>query len=216
MFRNLRYVVVAAIAIAAGVSHGQSVTLNGSLGGKMAVLVIDGVPRTLAVGQTVQGAKLLAIDDTSARVQVEGKTQDLTINAGNVRLAVPAAQDNQNEVVLTAGPGGHFISGGTINGRSVQFMVDTGATVVAIGQKDAEKIGIAYQTAPRQVTHTANGQVAVYRVMLNSIRLGEVETYNVEAIVMPGDMTHVLLGNSFLTRFQMKRENDRMTLSKRM
>ena len=63
---------------------------------------------------------------------------------------------------------------------------------------------------------TANGPVPIHRVMLNSVRLGDVEVYNVEAVVMPAQMSHVLLGNSFLTRFQMKRENDRMTLTKRL
>ena len=95
-------------------------------------------------------------------------------------------------------------------------MVDTGATVVALSQADAERIRLPYRNAERMVTYTANGPVPVHRVMLNSVRLGEVEIYNVEAVVVPAQMPYVLLGNSFLTRFQMKRENDRMTLSKRL
>jgi aspartyl protease family protein len=62
---------------------------------------------------------------------------------------------------------------------------------------------------------TANGMVPVHRVMLTSVRVGDVQVYNVEALVVPGQMPYVLLGNSFLTRFQMKRENDVMTLEKR-
>ena len=52
-------------------------------------------------------------------------------------------------------------------------------------------------------------------VMLDSMRVGDVTVYNVEALVLPAHMTYVLLGNSFLTRFQMRRENDVMTLTKR-
>ena len=50
---------------------------------------------------------------------------------------------------------------------------------------------------------------------LASVRIGDVQVYNVDASVLPAPMSHVLLGNSFLTRFQMKRENDMLTLDKR-
>ena len=55
----------------------------------------------------------------------------------------------------------------------------------------------------------------VRRVALNSVRIGDVQVYNVEAVVLPVQMDAILLGNSFLTRFQMKRENDRLTLELR-
>jgi len=55
----------------------------------------------------------------------------------------------------------------------------------------------------------------VHYIALAMVRLGEVEVYNVEAAVLPAQMENVLLGNSFLSRFQMKRENDRMTLDRR-
>jgi aspartyl protease family protein len=57
--------------------------------------------------------------------------------------------------------------------------------------------------------------VAVYRANLASVRIGDVLVYNVEAIVSPAPMPYVLLGNSYLGRFQMRRDNDRMTLDKR-
>ena len=65
------------------------------------------------------------------------------------------------------------------------------------------------------MTQTANGAVPVYWCTLGSVRVGDVQVYNVEATVLPAPMTHVLLGNSFLTRFQMKRENDTLTLERR-
>lgn len=211
-----RPVACALLAFAGAAAQAQNVTLNGSLGSRIALLVIDGTPRTVTVGQTMQGVKLLSLDDGGARVDVGGKQLLLRIGAAPVRLNASAPEGGGHEVVLTAGSGGHFISGGSINGRAVQFLVDTGATVVAMSQDEADKIGLAYREAPRATIHTANGQVPVYRVMLTSVRLGDVLTYNVEAVVMPAPMPHVLLGNSFLTRFQMKRENDRLTLSKRM
>ncbi|TMH11836.1 MAG: TIGR02281 family clan AA aspartic protease, partial [Betaproteobacteria bacterium] len=103
----------------------------------------------------------------------------------------------------------------SINGRAVQFMVDTGATMVAMGQADAERIGLNYKSGQQGLVKTANGAVPVRRVALNSVRIGDVQVYNVEAVVLPVQMDAILLGNSFLTRFQMKRENDRLTLELR-
>jgi aspartyl protease family protein len=94
-------------------------------------------------------------------------------------------------------------------------MVDTGATVVSISQVDADRLGLNYKNGQRGFANTANGRVPVTAVTLNSVRVGDVEIPNVEAIVIPSQMPHVLLGNSFLTRFQMKRENDTMRLEKK-
>jgi aspartyl protease family protein len=93
-------------------------------------------------------------------------------------------------------------------------MVDTGATVVAMGDSDAERIGLKFRNGPRGVVGTANGQVVVHRATLDVVRIGDVQVYNVEAVVMPQPMDTILLGNSFLTRFSMKRENDKMTLDR--
>ena len=94
-------------------------------------------------------------------------------------------------------------------------MVDTGATVVALSQAEAQRIGLDYRDAQRGMTQTANGPVPVHRVSLGRVRVGEVEIANVDAIVMPAQMPYVLLGNSFLSRFQMRRDNDVLRLEKR-
>jgi aspartyl protease family protein len=117
--------------------------------------------------------------------------------------------------VLTAGLGGHFETTGSINGRSVQFLVDTGATNVSISQGEADRIGLDYRNAPRGMTATANGAVPVHYVTLSAVRVGDVEVYQVPAVVFPAQLQAVLLGNSFLSRFQMKRENDILVLEKR-
>ena len=62
---------------------------------------------------------------------------------------------------------------------------------------------------------TANGSVQGYRIKLDSVRVGDVEVFGVDAVVTPQAMPYMLLGNSFLTRFQMLRENDQMTLTRR-
>ena len=92
---------------------------------------------------------------------------------------------------------------------------DTGATNIGIAQSEADRLGLDYRSGRRGYSGTANGSVPVYLLPLDSIRIGDVQVYNVEATVLPGQMSHVLLGNSFLTRFQMRRENDKLTLERR-
>ena len=209
----------AAVALFIGMtcsgSWAQSVTLAGSMGSK-ALLVIDGQPHTLAVGQSAMGVTLLQLSDGQAQVQRGGSAATLRLGGAPARLAgTPQASTTAREIVLPVGLGGHFMSGGAINGRPVQFMVDTGATVVAISQAEAERIGLDFRNAPRAMTQTANGAVPVHRVSLNAVRVGEVEVNNIDAIVMPAQMPYVLLGNSFLSRFQMRRENDLLRLERR-
>jgi aspartyl protease family protein len=213
-FKSL--IVATALAISASASA-QTVTLNGSMGTRQALLVIDGVPRVVEIGATVQGVRLVSLTDTQAEIEVAGKRRLLVAGAGPVRLGEGAESTagSSNEIVLTAGPGGHFTAEGKINGRAVSFLVDTGATAIALGQADADRIGLNYKDAPRGFAGTANGRIPVNLVTLSSVRVGDVEVANVQAVVMPASMQHVLLGNSFLTRFQMKRDNDTMRLTRR-
>lgn len=193
----------------------QSVTFAGHMGAK-ALLVIDGQPHTLAVGQSASGVTLLQLSAEQAVVQRGADRTTLPLGAAPARLAgTPAARTDAQEIVLSAGPGGHYMTTGAINGRLVQFMVDTGATVVALSQAEAERIGLDWRNAPRALTQTANGPVPVYRVSLNTVRVGDVEVGNIDAVVVPAPMPYVLLGNSFLGRFQMRRDNDLMRLEKR-
>ncbi|HMO46054.1 MAG TPA: TIGR02281 family clan AA aspartic protease [Rubrivivax sp.] len=196
-------------------AHAQQLSLAGSFGNK-ALLVIDGQPHTLAVGQSAAGVSLLQLSDGQALVRGGDGTTLLRLGAAPARLSgTPAAAAAAQEIVLPMGLGGHFISSGSINGRAVQFMVDTGATLVALSRTEAERIGLDWRQAPRAMTQTANGAVPVHRVSLGTVRVGEVEVSNVDAVVMPAAMPYVLLGNSFLVRFQMRRDNDVLRLERR-
>ena len=189
------------------------VQLNGMLGSRAALLIIDGEPRTVAVGATAKGVKLLALEDGRATVEFGGRRHMLDLGAAPGRLLPQASTGRQ--IVLPVGQGGHFTSLGTVNGRVANFMVDTGATSVALGQAEAERMGLRFLEGRRLTTMTANGAVSAYQLRLASVRIGDVEVRDVEAVVVPGSMPYVLLGNSFLNRFQMRRENDVMTLELR-
>ncbi len=201
---------------ACGQAGSPVVSLNGSLGAKAALLLIDGEPRTVAVGSTVRGVRLLSVDDGRAEIELNGRRQVLLMGASPGRLSDSGtAPTAGRKIVLSAGSGGHFTSSGTINGNTTQFLVDTGATAISISQTEAERMGLNFSAGRRIMTHTANGVVPAHLVSLTSVRVGDVEVRNVEAIVIPGQMSHVLLGNSFLTRFQMQRHNDVLTLDLR-
>jgi len=199
--------------MAAAQPASPQVQLNGMLGSRAALLIIDGEPRTLEVGAAAKGVKLIALEDGRAVVEMAGRRQTLQLGAAPARLQPSASLPRQ--IVMPSGPGGHYTTIGSINGEFTSFLVDTGATAVAISQVEAEKLGLRYQHGKRLVTHTANGTVPAFMITLESIRIGDVEVRNVSAIVIPGQMSHVLLGNSFLSRFQMRRENDVMTLELR-
>ncbi len=195
-------------------SAAPGVALAGRLG-ERALLMIDGQPHNVAVGQTVVGVRLLRWQDDRAVVDVGGHTAVLSVGGTPSRLVGGAAAPAGREIVLAAGPGGHFLANGSINGRSTQFMVDTGATLLALGRDEAVRLGIELANAGRSVTQTANGPVTVQTVTLRAVRVGDVEQANVAALVLPMSMPYVLLGNSFLSRFQMRRENDVMRLELR-
>ncbi|MEJ6005217.1 retropepsin-like aspartic protease [Paucibacter sp. AS339] len=197
-------------------TQGPAVAFNGSIGAKAALLMIDGEARTVPVGSSVRGVRLLAVEDGSALVEVGGKRLTLQMGAspGRIGEATPALNAGR-KIILSSGPGGHFTTSGSINGQATQFLVDTGATAISISQNEAERINLKYHAGRRIMTQTANGTVPAHVLTLDLVRIGEVEVRNVDAIVVPGQMSHVLLGNSFLTRFQMKRDNDVLTLDLR-
>lgn len=206
---------IALLALSPG-AWAQSVALSG-IAGQKALLIIDGAaPRFLSPGQTHQGVTLLGTQGESATVSISGQRQTLQVGEAPVsvgRGAAPSA--GAARIVLTADARGHFLPSGQINGREVQFMVDTGASQVVLSEADARRINLPFEQGQQVRVSTANGSATGYRVQLSRVRVGDAQVYDVAAIVLPQAMPYVLLGNSFLTRFQMQRTNDQLTLERR-
>jgi aspartyl protease family protein len=215
MGRALIAAALAAGALLVAAASAQTVSMSGALGDNKALLMINGAPRTVTVGSTVQGVRLISMSGGEAVVEVGGERQQLRLGGVQVSLGAAPVEGGGSRIVLPVGPGGHFYSQGSINGKAVVFVVDTGATTVSISQSEADAIGLKYRDGQRGMVNTANGSVPAYRLTLNSVRIGDVQVFNVEAVVLPASMSQVLLGNSFLSRFQMKRDNDTMTLDKK-
>lgn len=205
-----------ALALLASPAQAQSVAMSGGMGSKALLVVNGGVPKALAAGDAYQGVKVISVSPDHTVVEVGGKRQTVTLGGAPVSIGGSGGGGaNGTQIILSAGPGGHFVTQGSINGRSTQFMVDTGATSIAMGADEARRMGIKFEDGQAFYGSTANGVVKGYRVSLTSVRIQDVEVFNVEAAVLPQGMPHILLGNSFLTRFQMKRDNDTLTLTKR-
>jgi aspartyl protease family protein len=120
--------------------------------------------------------------------------------------------DGTLEVVLQRNARGHYVAGGRINGRPVEFLLDTGATDVAVPLALAERLGL-----PRLGTgmsRTANGVVQTWRSRLDRVSVGPIELADVRASVLPGMAgdDHVLLGMSFLKRLELEQRGDTLTL----
>lgn len=194
------------------IACGADVGLAGLFPGKALLTINGGAPRIVAVGATSsEGVKVVAIEGETATIEVDGKKRVLRVGQN---VAVQASGAGPARVILTADSRGHFLANGSINGTSVRFMVDTGASLVSIGAGDARRMGIDPGKGVRGVSNTANGRVVVSLVKLNSVRIGDIELHNVDGSVHQNDMP-ALLGMSFLNRMEMQRNGDSMTLIKR-
>lgn len=201
------------LALACGTAAAAEVALIGVIGERAAVLAVDGgEPKTVKVGQKWKGITVLSVERDRATVEVDGRKRVL-VQGQHYRSA--AAPSERQQVTLAADRHGHFVTQGAINGNPVRFLVDTGATSIALPGRDAERLGIDYRKGARGMTQTANGPVAVYRVVFDSVRLGGIELRMVEGVVIEQGLDIALLGMSFLNRVEMKRDGETMTLIRR-
>lgn len=126
----------------------------------------------------------------------------------------PASQIGDNgiqEVALRRNRAGHYVATGSINGFPVTFLLDTGATDVAVSGSVAERLGLK-RGAP-VVNQTANGQVISWRTRLDEVQLGPIRRRDVRAAILPGMQgSEVLLGMSFLKHLEMVQRDSIMTL----
>lgn len=193
----------------------SDVAVIGVFGEKAVVLAVDGGnPKTVKVGHTWNGIKVLEVKGDLATLEVDGKRQVLR-RGMHYRSAASVQSSDRHSVTLSADARGHFFSEGAINGNPVRFVVDTGATLVALPGAEARRLGIDYRKGTRGITETAGGPVEAFRVRLDRVRLGDIELTGVDGVVIEQGLNVALLGMSFLNRVEMKREGQTMTLIRR-
>lgn len=209
----ITHFIALALVLACGATAAADVALIGVIGSRAAVLAVDGGdPKTVKVGQKWKGIAVVAVEKDRATVEVDGRRRVL-VQGQHYRSAAPVS--DRQQVTLAADRHGHFVTDGAVNGNPVRFLVDTGATSIALPGRDAVRLGLDYRKGARGLTQTANGAVVVYRVTLDRVRLGGIELQVVEAVVIEQGLDVALLGMSFLNRVEMKREGQTMTLIRR-
>ncbi len=199
--------------LAATSAVAADIALIGTFESKAAILSIDaGAPKTVRVGQNFGGVTLIAVENDRATIEIDGKRRVLV--RGQTYSSSGAGSGAQS-VTLSAGAGGHFMADGQINGAAIRFMVDTGATAIVIPGSDATRLRIDYKSGRRGTTQTGGGPVETFIVSLDSVRVGNIELRNIEAIVIERGLDIALLGNTFLNRMEMRRDGATMTLIRR-
>lgn len=179
-----------------------------------AIVNIDGKQHTLKIGQkTLKGITLISADSDIAVIDINGKKQEFKLGR-HVRTTFKKKESAEAKIMPLKGM---YLTAGFINGRPVKFLVDTGATWIAMNIHQARSLGINFRyTGKRGMASTANGVAPFYHVTLDKVRVGEIELTNVAAAVMEGNSpSQVLLGNSFLNRVEMQRQGQVMLLKQK-
>lgn len=195
------------------------VNVVGLFSNKALIIVNGGSPESIRAGQTKSGVKLISANSNAATFVIEGKRQVLKMGqAASVGGGSSTSSGGgvNSPVHLYADSRGHFYGKLNINGASLKYLVDTGATGVSLNSGDAKYAKIDYEKGKKAFSNTANGRVKVYLVTLNTLKIGTIVLNNVKAVIHEGGSpSNVLLGMSALNRLDMKRENSRLTLTKK-
>lgn len=213
MHRLLRSVSFLLLALPLAVAEAApSVEARGLMRG-MAVLVIDGTQRLLRVGEaSPEGVELLAADTASAIVRVEGREFEISLSQ---RVGANFVAPEKREVRINRDGQGHFRVAGTIEGQPVSFLVDTGATVIAMSSQHARQLGIDYQASGESTqVITAAGPASSHYVRLNAVEVGGISVSGVQAAIVEGPYpVEILLGMSFLRHVGLSESAGVMTLT---
>lgn len=187
--------------------------------GDVVILKVDGAKHKLKVGeQTPEGITLLEADSDTVVLKINNKksTHKLGSHASFGNAGSSKSKDKKNPIAKIWPRNDMYITQGSINNFSVQFLVDTGATWIAMSEPMARRLGINYHRGKQGMAGTANGASPYYEVNLDRVKVGDIELLNVTAAVMSGYRSHqVLLGNSFLKRCELTRTKSVMILKKK-
>jgi aspartyl protease family protein len=191
------------------------VSLIGTFGTHAAILAVNGgAPKTVKVGQSFGGVTVVSVEKERATVDVDGKRRVIVRG----QTFSTSGSGERPSAVLIAGQNGHYTADGQVNGGQVRFVVDTGASVVALPANDARRlsiISIDYRKGQLATVQTAAGPTPAYSVRLDTVRVGGIELHNVEGMVIESGLPIALLGMSFLNRVEIRNDAGQMTMIKR-
>jgi len=179
-----------------------------------AVLTINKQQRLLRVGNTSpEGVKLISATSRSAILEVEGIQEKYLLGSHIGSYYTPAML----QPIVSIWPNnGMYLTVGSVNGYSVDFLIDTGASAIAFNATTAKRLGLEYLNAPTNMVQTASGIEMAYQVTLDQVQVGDIKLYNIDAIVLDGPHPErALLGMTFLRQVEIRRIDERMDLKKK-
>ncbi len=180
-----------------------------------AIINVDGKRRVLKTGETSpEGVTLVDSNSDEAIIEVDGREEVYQLGVVATYGSV-SDEPNNSSVTLYSDSAGFFYADGKINDRPARFLVDTGASSVAISSAFADSIGLDYSKGTPGIAETASGITRMVAVKLNSVSVGGIKVYNVDASVILGAYpAEPLLGASFLGRVNMTRTGKKLELKK--
>jgi aspartyl protease family protein len=179
-----------------------------------AVLRAAGAEHLLRAGETSpDGITLIEADADGARVRYRGEEHRLTLSR---HVAGAFLAPERQTVAIPPDPLGQYRVRGAINGVFVDFLVDTGASVVAMSRRHARSLGLDVDGAQQGVVQTAQGRVDAYFVNLREVAVGGLIAHNVQGAVIDSDFpVDILLGMSFLRHVGLEERGGVLTLLQR-
>ncbi len=211
----MRVIFAAALFLMAAMAWSESanIVVRG-LFDKAALFEIDGRSKLLRNGQRdTSGLHLISATPLQAVVEIAGRRQTLGLNKqmGAIYALAPVST-----VVLRKGSSNEYRAKVNINGHGVDAVIDTGATVLAMSSREAQRLGIAYKLGLPTVVATASGMSDAYAITLSKVEIGGITVSRIDAVVIEGHYPHVvLLGMSFLEHVNLQEYNNIMTLTPR-
>jgi aspartyl protease family protein len=177
----------------------------------MAVIRAGGGEKLLRVGETTpQGVTLVSATSREAVVAWQGTQHTLGLSK---QVAGQYAEAQVSEVSIPADDLGQYRIRGAINNHYVDFLIDTGASVVALSSAQAEALGINYKQGRRGSVQTAQGNAESYFMNLQQITVAGITAHNVQAAIITGQYpVDILLGMSFLKQVSIRENGGVMTL----
>ena len=184
-----------------------------------AMLSVDGgKAKIISEGKTLSGVKLISSNTSQAIIEVNGKRQTLKLNSSLVleeSLGTKPSNSYASSIQLFIDEKGFFRGDGSVNGKSINFLIDTGANIVVLNSNEAKRVGLDYKSGVESVAKTASGVAPMYLMTVERISIGGLELRNVETGIIEGNFPqYPLLGMSFLGQLKMQQDGKVMTISR--
>ena len=181
-----------------------------------AVLNVDGQRKLVKVGQVGPGGvEVVSADSRGAVLRINGRTRRFELSREySEGFSAPSKQ----QISIARGLGGHYWVAGSVDGHPMQFLVDTGATSLAINEQDAKRLGLDYRVKGRpMLANTANGTAKGWKLSVDRVKIGSLEVLGVDTVVLEGDaLGEALLGMSFLSRVRWREEQGVLVLESKL